>query len=102
MRQAVKERNAFGSQLALLEDRVLLRQGKHQIYGTQLLRYAGGDWFLQPLADPDHVDERRREVGLGTMKYYLKNWDMVWDVEEYKKQLPAIEQNMREHGWGKE
>lgn len=100
MRQAVKDRNARGSQLALLEDRVAMRKGKKQIYGSQVLKYGDGEWFLAAMIDPDHVDERRRTVGLPRLASYLKNWDIVWDVEEYKKQLPKIEKNMRDHGWG--
>jgi hypothetical protein len=36
MREAVKKGNANPSSLALLEDRVALRQGKKQIYGSQI------------------------------------------------------------------
>ena len=36
MREAVKNGNAEPANLALLEDRVAVRQGRKQIYGTQL------------------------------------------------------------------
>lgn len=36
MRKAVKKKKAKASSLALLEDRVALRQGKKQIYGSQI------------------------------------------------------------------
>ena len=86
MRDAVKNRNATGSQLALLEDRVALKQGKKQIYGSQI----GFDketekYIVQNLEDPDNVDKRRAEVGLQPLADYVKRWDIVWDVEEYKK-----------------
>src|SRR5687768_14250010 len=42
MRQAVKEGKAQASQLALLEDRVALRQGKKQIYGSQIIQDMNG------------------------------------------------------------
>ena len=38
LRDAVKQGKASGSRLALLEDRVALRQGKKQIYGSQISR----------------------------------------------------------------
>lgn len=101
MRQAVKEGKAKGSQLALLEDRVALHRGDKQIYGTQVMRMGDGDWFLQPLADPDHVDERRKSVGLGHLSFYLRKFDINWDVEAYKKQLPEIEEQMKRVGWGR-
>lgn len=101
IRQAVKDGKVKGSQLAMLEDRLALAQGKRQIYGTQVMRMGDEDWFVQPLEDPDHVDERRKSVGLNTLRFYLKYFDIQWDVEAYKKQLPAIEEKMRKAGWGK-
>ena len=49
---------------ARMYDRVALTfEHKLQRYGTQVT-CAGGGWHLEPLEDPDHVDERRRAVGL--------------------------------------
>lgn len=92
MREAVQKGNANAGSLALLEDRVALRQGKKQIYGSQIGRDPDtGEYYVLPLEDPDNVDKRRAEVGLGTMQSYVSNWGMTWNVEEYKKQLPEIE-----------
>jgi len=92
MREAVKNKNANGSALALLEDRVGLGEGKRQVYGSQI----GQDnetqkHYVLPLDDPDNVDKRRAEVGLGPLADYVKRWDIIWNVEEYKKLLPEIE-----------
>ncbi len=95
MREAVGKGNAVGSDLALLEDRVALRQGKRQIYGSQVGRDNSGEHYLSPLDDPDHVDERRAAVGLRPLAEYLMNWNMTWDVEAYKKQLPALEEKLQ-------
>lgn len=92
MREAVKKRNARASSLALLEDRVALRKGEKQIYGSQVGRdQETGEYYVLPLIDPDNVDQRRDEVGLGTIQDYISNWGMTWDVEEYKKKLSEIE-----------
>ena len=89
MREAVKNGKAKASSLALLEDRVALRQGKLQIYGSQISTDPNtGEKYVQPLDDPDHVDERRESVGLSSLAHYVKNWGLKWDVEEYKKNLP--------------
>ena len=86
MREAVKLGNASASGLALLEDRVALKQGKKQIYGSQIgTDNKTGISFVQDLDDPDNVDKRRAEVGLQPLSEYVKQWDIVWDVEEYKK-----------------
>ncbi len=92
MRDAVKNGKAKGSSLALLEDRVALRQGKRQIYGSQIGRDETTNlYFVSPLEDPDNVDKRRAEVGLGPLADYVSNWNIKWDVEQYKKDLPALE-----------
>ena len=92
MREAVKNKNANGSALALLEDRVGLGEGKRQVYGSQI----GQDketqkHYVLPLDDPANVDKRREAVGLGPLADYVKRWDIVWNVGEYKKLLPEIE-----------
>jgi hypothetical protein len=92
MRDAVKKGNASPANLALLEDRVALRQGRRQIYGTQLaFDEATGESYVEPLEDPDNVDKRRAEAGLEPLQDYLSGVGMKWDPEEYKKKLPSIE-----------
>lgn len=49
--------------IAYLEDRVLMRNNKPQIYGTQF-QGMGQDMHVYPIQDPDRVDERRASVGL--------------------------------------
>jgi hypothetical protein len=96
MRDAVSKGNAKGGELALLEDRVLLRQGKRQIYGSQIGQDAESkSFYVLPLDDPDNVDRRRESVGLSRLQDYVSMWGMTWDVEEYKKQLPEIEAKQR-------
>jgi hypothetical protein len=91
MREAVKNKKARPSELALLEDRVALRQGKKQIYGSQIGQYQSTlQYYVLPLEDPDNVDKRRAEVGLRPLSTYLEHWDLKWDLEQYKKDLPAI------------
>jgi len=92
MREAVKKGNARGSSLALLEDRVALGQGKRQIYGSQIgIDQETGEYFVSPLIDPENVDARRAEVGLGPISKYVGIWDMTWDVEKHKKRTAKIE-----------
>ena len=92
MREAVKNDKADASSLALLEDRVALGQGKRQIYGSQIGRDPDTKlYFVLPLEDPDNVDKKRAEVGLPPLANYVSHWQMKWDVEQYKKDLPTIE-----------
>jgi len=92
MREAVANQNAEASSLALLEDRVALRRGGRQIYGSQI----GYDkvkerYYVMPLDDPDHVNERRTSVGLPPLQEYISMWGLKWNSRKYKKQLPYLE-----------
>ncbi|MNY29516.1 hypothetical protein D3C86_1635620 [compost metagenome] len=92
MQEAVNKGNANGANLALLEDRVALRQGKKQIYGSQIGRdKETNKYYVSILEDPDNVDKRRAEIGLQPMADYVSKWQIKWDVEQYKKDLPEIE-----------
>lgn len=92
MRDAVSKGNASASSLALLEDRVALRKGGKQIYGSQIAYdKESGEYYVSPLLDPDNVDKRRAEVGLGPIQDYVSGWKIIWNVEEYKKKLPEYE-----------
>ncbi|MEM6817141.1 MAG: DUF6624 domain-containing protein [Bacteroidota bacterium] len=97
MREAVKLGNARASSLALLEDRVALRQGKKQIYGSQIGRdQETGEYYVSPLIQPEKVNERRIEVGLGTIEDYISNWGLTWDVEKHKAQTKKLEAKTKE------
>ncbi|MBW1657282.1 DUF6624 domain-containing protein [Flavobacterium quisquiliarum] len=99
MRQAVKKGNANISNLAYLEDRVALREGRKQIYGSQSAKNRKTNkWYFSPMIDPDNVDKRRAEVGLGTMKEYAAKMNIDWNLEAYKKELPELEklENIKE------
>lgn len=92
MREAVKNKAANSSALALLEDRVALGEGRRQIYGSQIGYDEDAEKsFVLPLDDPDNVDKRRVKVGLDPMSAYVKGWNIQWDAEQYKKDLPGIE-----------
>ncbi|MEJ1240286.1 DUF6624 domain-containing protein [Chryseolinea sp. T2] len=98
MREAVKKGDAGSDELALLEDRVALRKGNKQTYGTQLhTNSETKQLYVAAMIDPDHVDERRDAVRLGPMAEYVRRWNIVWNVEEYKKQLPEYERLLKEN-----
>ena len=93
MREAVKKGNAQGNNLALLEDRVALGQGKKQIYGSQISRNLETNLFyVMPLENPESVNERRAQVGLILIEDYVSYWKIKWSVEEHKKDLLLIEE----------
>lgn len=64
MKQA-REGDVNPVHVAFLEDRLLTMEDRPQIYGTQF-RTINGITEPFPMEDPEHVDERRASVGLGT------------------------------------
>lgn len=61
---AVRAGEAKGFHLAMLQDRVRIRRGQRQIYGSQHEIDASGKLYPLPTEDPENVDRRRKEVGL--------------------------------------
>ena len=83
MRQAVKNGKAKGSQLALLEDRVAMRQGKKQIYGSQISRDPKtGKYFVAPIEDEPNVNKRRAAVGLMPLEDYARHFNIEYKLPE--------------------
>ena len=96
MKDAVNKGNANAGSLALLEDRIALREGRKQIYGSQIgTNITTKKQYVLPLEDPDNVDIRRKKVGLNSLSDYVKSFDIIWDLEKYKKDLPEIEEMNR-------
>jgi hypothetical protein len=74
LQAAVKRNDARAQHLAYLTDRVCVADGLPQRYGTQL---------EYPMADPEHVDERRAAVGLGPLAEYIASSQQM--LEQFKK-----------------
>ncbi len=55
------------SDMATMQDRMLVEEGELQLYGTQS-KMVDGELVPFPIADPESVNKRRRKVGLGKMK----------------------------------
>jgi uncharacterized protein DUF6624 len=74
VREAYLAKKLMGQDYALLLDRVLVREGKRQVYGTQSTpsnQWKGRQPELAPIEDEANVDKRRAEVGLPPLAEYL-------------------------------
>jgi hypothetical protein len=71
MKEAQKKNEVNAQDLAYLTDRVLVRQGKKQIYGTQF-RGEGRESKPFPIEDEENVDRRRAEIGLQPLAEYAR------------------------------
>ena len=71
--KAYRSGGLAGQSYALLLDRVLVGEGKPQVYGTQAKRFEewkGEEVALEPIEDEANVDKRRAEVGLFPLAEY--------------------------------
>jgi hypothetical protein len=71
--KAYRSGGLSGESYALLLDRVLVGEGKPQVFGTQAKRFEewkGQEPALQPIEDEANVDRRRAEVGLPPLSEY--------------------------------
>lgn len=66
-----------GQSYALLLDRVLVAEGKRQVYGTQA-KLKGKEFVPDPIEDEANVDKRRAEVGLPPLSEYLRVLKQVY------------------------
>ena len=73
IKEAAKQNEARPSDAAMLEDRILTREGKKQIYGTQVhTNDVTKKPELFPIEDEENVDSRRAAVGMQPLREYLK------------------------------
>jgi len=88
IREAEKKGEILSSNLAILEDRIDMRNGKKQTYGSQGITDAKtGKKYIYPIIDVDNLDQRRKAMGMPPMKDYVPDWNL----EKYKQELPEIE-----------
>lgn len=58
--------------LCLMTDRIRMRKGLKQIYGTQITSGKDGESILYEVEDYDNLDKRRQKIGLEPIKDYAK------------------------------
>ena len=63
--------------VAYLTDRVLLAEGKKQVYGTQFTPVCK-KWEPRPPEDEANVDKRRAEAGLPPLAEYVKQLEAMY------------------------
>lgn len=82
LEKAFKQGEAQPLLYAKMADRLRMEEGNDQWYGTQVT-IEGNTYVPYPILDPEHVDKRRAEIGLGPLKPYLKErFDIDWDVAQ--------------------
>ncbi len=86
-------------QPAMLEDRIRMFEGRPQIYGTQLEPDREGRLRPYPIEDPEHVEERRRSVGLEPLRERLAREKQVPVPREPERFAREYEAWLHRVGW---
>lgn len=73
LQKSVEMGESKPSQLALMQDRILMRQDKKQIYGSQVIfnKTTGAQEF-HPIEDEKNVNIRRAKMGMQPLEEYAK------------------------------
>lgn len=103
IRRAVKTDDAPLWQLVYLEDRIRVCEGRKQIYGTQFDITAGGEPVPYPIEDPEHVDARRKAVGLEPLAARMRSIERLppMSPEEYTRKQQQYDEWLYKTGWRK-
>ncbi len=86
---------------AFLEDRILMFEGSPQRYGTQMDIGPDGSPVLAPVMDPENLDRRRKEAGLGPVAEQMAGLEIIPGMtpERWNERQRRYEEWLRETGW---
>jgi len=82
METLVRQNEFDAVSLAYLTDRVLVNDGKPQMYGTQGKYAENGIIVPGPIEDEEHVNERRKALMLDTIEEYFKAMNEIYKTKE--------------------
>jgi hypothetical protein len=72
--------------IAYLDDRVRVRDGRPQLYGTQY-HFIDGKFVPKDIDDPLNVEERRKEMGLTTI---AENAELMYKMYKIKCRMSKV------------
>jgi len=78
LRQSVADGESNASDLALMEDRINMRSGKKQRYGSQVVLDNEGRNVFYPIEDEKNVNLRRAEMGLEPIEKYARHFGIIY------------------------
>ncbi|MBU6389582.1 hypothetical protein KGQ71_03630 [Patescibacteria group bacterium] len=83
----IRDKSKAKEHYAYLQDRVLVNEGKPQLFGTQFTQDKHGKPIPHKIRDPQYLDARRREFGLQPFAEYEKFFHLtpIQQLEEFEK-----------------
>jgi hypothetical protein len=89
-------------QVAILEDRIRMLEGRPQKYGTRFDWDENGEMSPYPaIADPEQVDERRRAVGLGPLAEDIERRRAAMAQANERPPIDLAERERRMDEWAR-
>jgi hypothetical protein len=106
MKAAHKKDEVSTQAVAFLEDRISVCEGRPQLYGTQFEPDEHGIYQPCPMINPEHVNERRKSVGMETLEERTKAVNADQQPEqitsrEYARYKKKHQDWLRKTGWQK-
>lgn len=102
LKDALDAGEAVATEYAKLFDRIALYEGRQQYYGTQFWPTTTG-WSAYNLYEPEHVDERRKQLGMSTFLEGKKECGAdtggIVTQEEMERDNAHYNSFLREYGW---
>jgi len=81
LEQSVDAGESRPMDLAMMQDRILMRQGKKRLYGSQVVfNKITGDQEFYPIEDEKNVNVRRAKVGLEPMEEYASHFGIDYKL----------------------
>lgn len=81
LQEAATQGQLAKASVALTIDRIRVRKGQKQLYGSQVHNDASGKPAgFEPIEDEPNVDKRRAEVGLPPLASYAKHWGFNYQL----------------------
>jgi len=82
MQESVSKNESRPVDLAYLEDRIKMRRGEKQVYGTQVTLNNTGGQEIWPIEDEKNVNSRRAKLGLEPLEEYAKYFGIEYRLPE--------------------
>lgn len=82
LQQSVMQKESSVTDMAMMQDRILMRRGEKQIYGSQIVTDGNGGWKFYPIEDEKNVNIRRAKIGMQPIEEYAKYFGIDYKLPD--------------------
>lgn len=86
LKKSVERGESNAIDMAYLEDRIRMRTGRKQLYGTQIVKTESGSSEFYQIEDEEHVNHRRLALGLEPIEEYAKRFGIIYTIPSHKNE----------------